>query len=714
MAREIQWQEHGLGKSAALFALLFCGIARAPPPPVSKSVPTALNGRTKLDDVLLTAQGRDTLNAMRVPSLILCCLLAAGTSATREPKTHGPGVFLITIDTLRADHIHCYGYDRIQTPALDRLAKQGIRFARAFTPSPITNSSHTSILTGLLPSSHGVSDFGVPLASTHTTLAELLSKRGYHTAAFIGAVILDSKRLAPGLDHGFEFYDNFPEHTTTKSRWGRLERRGMEVEQHAEAWLSAHPDGSHFVWVHFYDPHDPYEPPPPYSDIYRDRLYDGEIAYADSALGTFLAYLKKQDWYDQALIVVVGDHGEGLGEHHEDTHGIFLYDSTTHVPLLVKLPDNREAGKQVEAQVRTTDIMPTILELLGLPIPEKLDGASLSPLFTGGEATSRTVFGQTDYPLRFGWAPLRSVRQEDVKFIEAPKPELYDLRSDAGELRNKYEPWNADVQRLRKTLADLNATSPAAGNASPSAISADTIDELHALGYLGPADAGSSTNVPEPSLLPDPKDKIEEQNLLHAAMMAMENDETPRARRALEKVLQLDQKTAIALTQLGRLEISSGNYRKALEYLRGAHELRPEDTAAALDYARALELNDDLAGARAALLASLKLNPNQFSTRLLLGQIYFRSGEATAALEQFEDAALLQPANVEAKTSLAKVLLSEKKFTDVVELLEAVAESSGNNAEVFESLAQAYTALGRLADAQRAKSRAKALRKAQR
>jgi arylsulfatase A-like enzyme len=204
----------------------------------------------------------------------------------------------------------------VQTPSLDQLAKQGVRFTQAFTPSPITNSSHASILTGLLPSSHGVSDFGVPLSASHPTLAETLKKRGYRTAAFIGAVILDSRALAPGLDRGFEFYDNFPAQSETKSRWGRVERRGMEVVQHAETWLNAHAAGPHFVWVHMYDPHDPYEPPPPYSETYKDRLYDGEIAYADSALGHFLAYLKRQGWYEGALIVVVGDHGEGLGEHH--------------------------------------------------------------------------------------------------------------------------------------------------------------------------------------------------------------------------------------------------------------------------------------------------------------------------------------------------------------------------------------------------------------
>jgi choline-sulfatase len=649
---------------------------------------------------------------MRILFVLLCCHLAAGASVAREPepdKVSRPGIFLITIDTLRADHVHCYGYDRIRTPALDLLAEQGIRFTQAFTPSPITNSSHTSIMTGLLPSSHGVSDFGVPLAAKYPTLAELLTKGGYTTAAFIGAVILDSKILAPGLDRGFEFYDNFPEHTTTKSRWGRLERRGMEVEERAESWLNTHSAGEHFVWLHFYDPHDPYEPPPPYSEIYKDRLYDGEIAYADSALGRFLAYLKKRGWYEGAMIVVVGDHGEGLGEHHEDTHGIFLYDSTTHVPLIVKLPDEREAGRTVEAEVQTTDIMPTILSLLGVAAPANLDGDSLEPFLTGVAAAPRTVFGETEYPLRFGWAPLRSIRTEGFKFIEAPKPELYDLRADAGESHNHYEPWDGTVQKMRKSLAELRAKSPALEKTSPGAVSASTIDELHALGYLGSADAGSATDVPEPSLLPDPKDKIEEQNLLHIATMASEAGEPGKARAALEKVLELDESSAIALRQLGRLEMASRNYAKSAGYLGRARDAHPNDATGATEYARALELSGDRSGARDVLLASLKLNPDQFEVRLALGQVYLGLNDSNAAEEQFEAAVLLQPGNAEAQIHLVKTLIRRRKFTEAVELLEVVAEPSNRNPEIFELLAQAYTGLGRRQDAQRAHLRAKTL-----
>ncbi len=651
---------------------------------------------------------------MRIFFALLWCHLALGPCFAREPipeSASRPSVFLITIDTLRADHVHCYGYNRIQTPALDLLAEQGVRFTQAFTPSPVTNSSHTSIMTGLLPSSHGVSDFGVPLAAKYPTLAESLTNGGYQTAAFIGAVILDSKNLAPGLDRGFEFYDNFPERATTKSRWGRLERRGMEVEQRAESWLNAHSSGAHFAWLHFYDPHDPYEPPPPYSEIYKDRLYDGEIAYADSALGHFLAYLKKQGWYEGAMIVVVGDHGEGLGEHQEDTHGIFLYDSTTHVPLIVKLPNEREAGRTVDAQVRTTDIMPTILSLLGISAPSRLDGESLEPFLTGIESTPRTVIGETDYPLRFGWAPLRSVRKEGFKFIEAPKPELYDLHNDPGEMRNHYEPWDGTVQKLRKTLAELSAKSPAFGKTSPASVSPNTIDELHALGYLGSADARSATDVPEPSLLPDPKDKIEEQNLLHTAMMGLEEGNSDKARADLEKVLQLDESSAIALTQLGRLEMASRNYAKAAGYLRRSQAARPNNTEDATEYARALELSGDLPRARDALLASLKLNPNQFEARLALGRVYLGLNDAKSAEDQYVAAVLLQPGSPQAQIALARAQIRQKKFTDAVELLEPIANSSSDDAEMFVLLASAYTGLGRRQDAQRAELRAKELRK---
>src|SRR5712691_958893 len=648
---------------------------------------------------------------MTARKIILCLLLLGSGALASNSASEGtsqPDVFLVTIDTLRADHVHCYGYDQVQTPALDGLARNGIRFSHAFTPSCITNTSHTTILTGLLPSVHGVTDFAIPLAPIHPTWAELLKKRGYHTAAFIGAVILDSRTLAPGLDRGFDFYDNFPEHPKTKSRWGRVERRGMDVVQHAETWLTAHRTGPHFVWVHLYDPHDPYEPPPPYSQLYKDHLYDGEIAYADSALANFVNYLKQRGWYENSMIIVVGDHGEGLGEHHEETHGIFLYDSTTHVPLILKLPAQRMAAKVVDAQVRTTDILPTVLDLLAVTSPAQLDGASLKPYFASANSAQRTAFAETDYPLRFGWAPLRSVRTPEFKFIEAPKPELYDLHADRAELKNLYEPWNPKVQKFRGMLADLSKLPPPAP--SSGAVGQGTIAELRALGYLGPADAGSSTNVPEPSLLPDPKDNIEEQNLLHRAMMASEDNRLAEARTALEKVLQLDPKSPTALLQLGELEFQSGDYAKAAEYLGRAREIRPDDATAAYYQGQALEKIGNLPAARDALEASLKLTPGQFPARLLLGEVYLRLKDSKAAEDQFEAALLLQPNNPNAKLDLAKALIASENYAEAIQQLESLTKSEPNKAEVFGLLAHAYKGTGNQAGAQQAENRAKALR----
>jgi arylsulfatase A-like enzyme/Flp pilus assembly protein TadD len=643
-------------------------------------------------------------------TLFFIATLAAGQSTPK--KQTPPNVFLVTIDTLRADRVHCYGYKDIQTPALDSLARDGILFAQAFTPSPITNTSHTTILTGLLPTSHGVTDFAVPLAPAHATWAELLKARGYRTGAFIGAVILDSHSLAPGLDRGFDFYDDFPDNLPSQVHWGRVERRGMDVAVRAEKWLSAHPAGAHFVWIHLYDPHDPYEPPAPYSEIYKDRLYDGEIAYADSALGNFLAYLKRRGWYENSIVIIVGDHGEGLGEHGEDTHGIFLYDATTHVPLILKLPGTMNSGKVIDAEVRTTDILPTVLDLIGIPRPAKFDGESLKPFFGGAEPDARIVFGETDYPLRFGWAPLRSVQEQGFKFIEAPRPELYDLHHDPAELHNSYIPWDEKVQKSRSILAEIRAKLPPS-QPSAAAVPAATVDELKALGYLGRADVGSSTNVPEPSLLPDPKDKIQEANLLHAAMMAGEDNRPSDAHTALEKVLQLDPKSPTALRQIGELELKLGDYARAAEHLQAAREIRPDDATAAFDEGRSLDKLGNFAAAREALEISLKLRPGQLPARLLLGRVYLQLKDPKAAEDQFEAATLLDSKNPDAQIGIARCEILEGNQAAALDQLKSLSLSHPNNAEVFDLLAQAYRRLGKDNEAQRAEARGKLLRRSE-
>ncbi|HEX9111797.1 MAG TPA: sulfatase-like hydrolase/transferase [Terriglobales bacterium] len=618
---------------------------------------------------------------------ILFGVLWLGTAATASwgqttpARKSAPDVFLITIDTLRADHVACYGYKQIETPALDALAADGIRFTQAFTHSPITNTSHTTILTGLLPSVHGVTDFGVPLSPQHATWAELLKKKGYQTAAFIGAVILDSKTLAPGLDRGFDFYDNFPAKTATKERWGRVERRGMEVVQHAEGWLDKHRTGPRFVWVHLYDPHDPYEPPAPFSEKYKDRLYDGEIAYADSALAHLIAFLKKTGSYANAIVVVVGDHGEGLGEHGEETHGLFLYDSTLRVPLILKMAGAPQHGTVVDAQVRTTDILPTILALTNTAAPATLNGESLLPLIRGLAQTGRALFGETDYPLRWGWAPLRALRADNMKLIEAPRPELYNLQSDPSELKNLYAPDNAQVQSLRAEMAKWKSKLPEAASASTAAT------------------------------LPDPKDKVEVQNLLHRAMLASDDERSADARGYLEKALGLDPASPTALRQLGELELAAGDFGKAAAHLKRAREVRPDDSTAAFELGQALEKSGDWAGARDALEASLKLSPSQLSARVLLGSVYLRLNDGKNAEDQFEAAQLIDSSNTEARLGLAEAQIQQSNFADAVPDLEALTKSDPLNGAALRLLARAYRGAGRGQDARQAENKAAALEK---
>lgn len=644
---------------------------------------------------------------------ILCILsgvvlLGAPASAQTASDTNAPDVFLITIDTLRADHVGCYGYKQVETPALDALAADGVRFSEAFTHSPITNTSHISILTGLLPSAHGVTDFGVPLAPQHVTAAELLKKHGYQTAAFIGAVILDSNALAPGLDRGFDFYDNFPKadnaaadrktsdgkNTDVKNadqqnnaRWDRVERRGMEVVQHAEAWFDQHRTGPHFVWVHLFDPHDPYEPPPPFSEKYKDHLYDGEIAYADSAVANWIAYLKKAGVYDNAIIIVSGDHGEGLGEHGEETHGLFLYDATLHIPLLLKTPHTATGpsphGIVIEAQVRTTDILPTILAATGIAAPPELNGESLFPLLEkkSDEKNARELFGETDYPLRWGWAPLRALRTENSKLIEAPRPELYDLSADPKELKNLYAADGAKLQNLQAEMAKWEAKLPAPNNFAKS------------------------------EKLPDPKDKIEVQNLLHNAMLASDDNRSADARQFLEKAVQLDPTSTNALLQLGEIELAAGDYAKATLHLKRASQLRADDPNAAYEAGEAMEESGDFAGARDALEASLNLAPSQMPARLLLGHVYLQLKDAKNAADQFEAALLVESDNTDGRLGLAEAQIQQLNFAGALPDLEALTKSDPRNAAALRLLAQAYRGLGREPDAKRLEAQAATLDK---
>src|SRR6266446_4913393 len=369
----------------------------------------------------------------------------ARTGVKRSDITR-PSVILITIDTLRADHVGCYGAQMVKTPTLDALAHDGVVFERAISQVPLTWPSHAVILTGTYPFQNGVQDFtGQPLAQQFRTVSQAFQHAGYATGAVISAFVLDRSW---GLARGFDFYDDaFTAATFEKKDAGLVDRRAGESVTHAIAWLKKTPRRPFFLWLHLYDPHSPYDPPEPYRSEYRSHLYDGEIAYADHELGNLMSWLKQNHLYDSSLIVALSDHGESLGEHGEDEHGFFVYNATVHMPLIVKPPAGSgiSPGRRREP-VETTAVAPTLLQLARVKgSSDSINSTSAQfqshSLLGTGQAASQTgrdpAYSETFYPFSsFGWSPLHALESERFHFIEAPRPELYDLESDPGETRN--------------------------------------------------------------------------------------------------------------------------------------------------------------------------------------------------------------------------------------------------------------------------------------
>src|SRR5437660_5997097 len=367
---------------------------------------------------------------------------AAQTPAKRTAPPH-PNVVLITLDTTRADRMGFLGSDRGLTPNLDALAREATIFPRAYAQVPLTTPSHAAILTGTYPQFNHVNNMGDPLGKGLPFLPEILHRNGYKTAAFVGALVLDPTKLAPGFERGFDVYDaGFHRRRPGEDNYHSLERRGQEVLSRAVAWLNKHSGGPFFLWIHLYDPHDPYTPPEPYRTRYQAVPYDGEIAYTDSVVGKLIGELRARNLFDACLIAVMADYGEAFGEHGETHHGIFLYDETIHIPLLFKLP-RQHAATRVETRVGLVDVAPTILRALHLPVPDAMQGQSLLHFMTTDKAVqsgahsapslTRAIYSESGYGhLSFGWSMLKAWRTGYYLYVDAPERKLYEQTSDAG------------------------------------------------------------------------------------------------------------------------------------------------------------------------------------------------------------------------------------------------------------------------------------------
>jgi arylsulfatase A-like enzyme/Flp pilus assembly protein TadD len=610
-----------------------------------------------------------------------------------------PNVILITIDTVRADHLGCYGYSNIKTPTLDGLAHDGIVFERAVAQVPLTWPSHTAILTGTYPFQNGVQDFtGQPLDPQFRSIAQAFKQNGYTTGAVVSAFVLDRSW---GLARGFDSYDDaFSPEAFQHKDIGLVDRRAQESVTHTINWLSRKRAAHYpfFLWLHLYDPHSPYDPPEPYRTQYRQHPYDGEIAYTDHELGRLIAWLKRQQLYDRSLIVVVSDHGESLGEHGENEHGFFVYESTVRVPLIVKPPGTSgfRPGR-VSAPVETIAIAPTLLHLAGVKdaIEKQFNAASLVGKKTSGD---QPAYSETFYPFNsFGWSPLHSLETSRYHYIDAPQPELYDTGADPDENKNLAPEQPATVAVLREQLQSLlqrNPFKPPAGGNST--LSPDALEKLRALGYV----AYHSPVSPDALVagLADPKDKLPEFNSILSAEDSIRAGNVSGGEEVLARVQQQDPKMYIIPFMLGEAASRRKDWEKSATEFKKCLELNPNFDQAMTGLSRALFNVGDLEGAKQWAQSALKVNPQNYRAWYQLGAIDAKT-DKPAAIADYEKAVAIQGNFAPLRRELGMLYFQQKDYSAAAINLEKAAELGMNEAPLFNFLGISYSRINRLTEA---------------
>jgi arylsulfatase A-like enzyme/Flp pilus assembly protein TadD len=609
----------------------------------------------------MTAVFRLTLAVAASLAAIALASPAGRTAAqSRAAAPPGPNILLVTIDTLRADRVGAYGARTPATPVMDRLAADGCLFEQAIVQVPLTRASHATILTGLYPFQHGIRDnFAPPLAKQHRTLAELLKGRGYATGGFVGSFIVNTQS---GLNRGFdEFDDRFETGAKGSAFFTDYQRRAADVEGIAGPWIESMAREGHafFAWVHFYDPHSPYSPPAPYDARYAKNPYDGEVAYTDAILGRLLARLDRAGAAPRTLVVLTSDHGEALGEHKEDEHGFFVYESALRVPLIVRLPGRVARGTRARTEARSIDILPTILELSGTAAaaPAGLPGRSLVPAIDSPQsADPQTIsYSETLFPrIHFGWSDLRAVRVGGWKYIQAPRPELYDLQHDPAERTNLFAAEGRRAASLRSRLLDTMGGSPetaVVGVAQPK-IDPATMQRLAALGYV----SGPGSTTPSNA---DPKDMIDEfmsyGGAVKRGMQAFERGDFEAAVKGLEAVTAAGRGGFDVSFWLGRAHYRLSHFKAAAAaYADAIHKL-PTYTPAYIELARTNVALGQHAEAVKVLREGLALDPQNFQFHSHLGYIARLQRDLPTARLHYETARSLEPADFDVRMNLSAI-----------------------------------------------------------
>jgi choline-sulfatase len=589
-------------------------------------------------------------------------------------RLKGDNILLVTLDTTRADRLGCYGYTGAETPVLDGLAHDGVLFEECITPTAFTLPSHCSIMTGEYPASHGVRINGdLALADAQTTLAERLSAQGYRTGAFVGAFVLDSRW---GLKQGFEHYDDaFELKPGEQLDLSAVQRPANKVVDPALQWLGQNDPRPFFAWVHLYDPHTPYEPPEPWRSRWNDslsHLYDGEIAFADSQVGRLLDWLESKGLGKKTIVVIVADHGEGLGSHGEAEHGYFVYDYAVHVPLLMSLPVEGFHGIRIPAEVRTIDIVPTLLELIGAPPAKKVDGVSLVPLMThpSRQGPLYAYCESMSPPLQYNWSALYSVRTRAYKYIDAPKPELYDLKADPDEEDNRITQLPQVAKELHQELTKIRESMEAEKPETQEAnIDEETMRRLASLGYIG----GTTSLKKTPSgPLADPKDMLHLYNAVGAASGLIIAKDYPRAIDRLEGVLKEDPSNPQARFLLAMCYEKTDQDAQAKTILDGVLRDEPDNLRALIAMAGLLSKEGKTEEMVALCKRALAKDDRNTQAYGLIASAYMDANDHAGALPYLERAVQIQPKLIRNRNNLAACLIGLGRFDEAEKQLNDI------------------------------------------
>ena len=644
---------------------------------------------------------------MRAALFLIVALVALPALPALPAQPAPPNVLLITLDTTRADRMGFLGSTRGLTPSLDAFAKTATVFERAYAQAPITTVSHATILSGTFPPFHGVNDFGSPLRGDVPYLPELLRARGYRTGAFVGSLVLDPKSgTAPGFDRGFDVYDaGFRLRRPGESRYETVERRADAVVARAERWLAESAGRPWFVWVHLFDAHDPYEPA---ADL-RQRFggYDGEIAAVDRAAGRLIAAART------AVVAVAADHGESLGDHGEETHGVFLYESAVHVPLIVRLSGGRGAGARVAARVRLADLAPTLLEAVDVARPAAMQGRTLLPFVMRQQSGDLPAYSESDYPRHaFGWSALAAWRNDRFLLIRAPKPELFDLVADPSGARDiaaarprVVDGMFAELEQFIRTSGARPASSSATQTAAATAVPAEVAQRLAALGYIGGSNAtAASTGI-------DPKDRIAVANALHTAITAVEDGAFTTAIPLLERVVREQPDIAIAQLNLGMARARQRQWAQAIPALTKAAALQPDTMIARYELGVAYFESGDLAKAAHQFEAVAAGLPSFADAHYSLGSVYARIDRVADAVVELRATLALEPRHFRANLLLGRILTLQNQGAAAVSRLQTAVDVEPRSAEAHTFLADAYDKVGNSVEAAKSRQRARDLAK---